>query len=64
VASPSAKLARMSSGARIDPELKEFIDTLLVPMLVRDALCELANENRLASGERAVAKSPRSGNAQ
>jgi len=52
------------SGPRIDPDLKEFIDTLLVPMLVREALCHLANENRLASIQCAVAKSPRSGNAK
>lgn len=41
------KLAMMP-GPAIDPELKEFIDECLVPMLVRDALAELRNEIHIA----------------
>jgi hypothetical protein len=48
--------------AAIEPELREFIDTLLVPMLVGAALRDLAEENRLALPALAVAISPRSGN--
>jgi hypothetical protein len=48
----------------IQPKLKAFIDELLVPMLVRDAMHDLKAENRLASTKLAVAKSPRSGEAQ
>jgi hypothetical protein len=46
----------------IEPELREFIDELLVPMLVRAALLDIAEENRLASPALAVANSPRSAN--
>jgi len=35
---------------KIEPDLKEFIDEVLVPMLVRDALRELSAENHLALG--------------
>jgi hypothetical protein len=46
----------------IEPELREFIDELLVPMLVQAALRDIAEENRLASTAPAVANSPRSAN--
>ena len=62
--SPVLKFRSHRPAPNIEPELKEFIDTLLVPMLVRDALHDLAKENRLASAETSVAKYPRSGNAQ
>lgn len=35
-------------GSQLDPDLKEFIDTLLVPMLVRDAIRELQQEKDIA----------------
>ena len=44
----------------IEPNLKEFIDEVLVPMLVRDALREIREENRVASALASVAESPRS----
>lgn len=47
-------------GSEIEPELREFIDEVLMPMLVRDALREIAEENRLAPALIAVAQSPRS----
>lgn len=37
-----------SRQAQLDPGLKEFIDTLLVPMLVRDAIRELQDEKDIA----------------
>jgi hypothetical protein len=46
----------------VEPELREFIDELLVPMLVQAALLDIAEENRLASPALAVANSPRSAN--
>lgn len=59
----SKKLVRFPS-AEIEPELREFVDEVLVPILVRDALRDLAEEIRLASAGLAVANSPRSGNAR
>jgi len=44
----------------LEPELREFIDDVLVPMLVRDALKELAPEIPLASVSAEVRESPRS----
>jgi hypothetical protein len=44
----ATKLVKMPSP-RIDPALKEFIDEILVPILVRDALKELLSENQIAS---------------
>lgn len=44
----------------IEPELKEFLDEVLVPMLVSDALKELAPEIPLASVSAEVRESPRS----
>jgi hypothetical protein len=46
----------------IEPELLEFIDEVLVPALVRAAMADLAEENRLASSAIDVANSPRSAN--
>jgi hypothetical protein len=43
----------------IEPELKEFIDKCLVPILVREALAEFQQENDIASGTRSVAQSRR-----
>ncbi len=37
-----------SSRAPIDPDLKEFLDSVLVPMLVREALDDIRAENVLA----------------
>jgi hypothetical protein len=42
----------------IEPELREFLDSVLVPMLVRDAISDLAKENLLAFAPGAVAHSP------
>jgi hypothetical protein len=42
----------------IDPDLKAFIDDLLVPMLVRDALKDIATENFLAPERSLMANSP------
>lgn len=56
----SAKTNPVLSASTIEPDLREFIDDVLVPMLVRDALREIREENRLASTRAAVAKSPRS----
>jgi len=39
-------------GPAIEPDLKEFIDECLVPMLVRDALKDAANEIHLAHSNR------------
>lgn len=55
----SKKLAALQR-AEIEPELREFIDDVLVPMLVRDALREIQEEKRLASTLTPVAESPRS----
>lgn len=41
----------------ISPDLKSFLDEVLVPMLVRDALKEIAAENSLASASMPVAHS-------
>jgi hypothetical protein len=44
----------------IEPDLKEFIDTVLVPMLVRDAVRELKPEINLACARESVGESARS----
>lgn len=44
-------------GPAIEPDLKAFIDQVLVPMLVADALKELSDEIRLAPASHAVAQS-------
>ncbi|HXX44605.1 MAG TPA: hypothetical protein VEJ38_07750 [Candidatus Acidoferrales bacterium] len=56
-----AKLASKTPSSVIEPDVKEFIDEVLVPTLVRAALRDLAEEN-LARPNLAVAKSARSGN--
>ena len=43
----------------IAPELREFIDAVLVPILVRDALRELSTENQLAPARANDRKSAR-----
>jgi len=53
---------RPKSAPTIDRDVKEFIDALLVPLLVRAALRDLAEEKALADPPLAVAKSPRSAN--
>jgi hypothetical protein len=37
-----------SRGAQLDPALKEFLDTIVIPALVKEYLSEHARENRLA----------------
>jgi hypothetical protein len=58
----SAKLVKMP-GPKIDPDLKEFIDEILVPTLVRDALKKLSTENHIASKPIDVAQSSERENA-
>lgn len=45
---------------KIEPELKQFVDECLVPLLVGDALKELAAEKSLAPTRPRVIKSTRS----
>jgi hypothetical protein len=52
----AAKLVEMKPV--IEPELKEFLDSVLIPMLVRDALSDLAKEKTLALERNVVAHSP------
>jgi hypothetical protein len=47
----------------IEPDLREFIDQVLVPILVRDALQKLSAENLLASVPALDGKSARSSEA-
>jgi hypothetical protein len=47
--------------ARIDPDLKEFLDEVLIPALVRDALRELSAEISVAARPRGVAQSAAEG---
>jgi hypothetical protein len=54
----TSKLATMP-GPAIEPELKEFIDKCLVPILVREALTELQQENHVAPDVKPVAQSCR-----
>jgi hypothetical protein len=54
---PKATGSGAVSSIRIEPELREFIDEVLVPMLVRDALREICDENRVAPGRPVVAES-------
>jgi|HubBroStandDraft_6_1064221.scaffolds.fasta_scaffold190033_4 hypothetical protein len=44
----------------LEPELREFIDEVLVPMLVSDALKDISAENQLAPPFSVVRESPRS----
>jgi len=50
-------------GPAIEPDLKEFIDECLVPMLVRDALKDAASEIQLARSDRVVRQCARRENA-
>jgi len=56
----NAKVAtfKRKSAPEIDPDVKDFIDALLVPLLVRCAIRDLEEENRLADSCSAIAKSP------
>ena len=56
----AAKIVRMP-GPKIEPALKEFIDEILVPMLVRDALQKLSTENHIAKQAPVVAQSDTAG---
>jgi hypothetical protein len=42
----------------IDSELREFLDDVLIPILVRDAVRELSSQNQLAPALLSVGKSP------
>ena len=44
-------------GPAIEPDLKEFIDEVLVPMLVRDAVQEIKNQIHIAPATMTVAQS-------
>jgi hypothetical protein len=57
---PTIKKLAVLPRPEIEAELREFIDDVLVPMLVADALREIQEENRLAPALAAVAQSPRS----
>jgi hypothetical protein len=48
---------RPKSDTAIDPDVKDFVDALLVPLLVRAALDDLAEEKQLAQSRPVVAKS-------
>lgn len=43
----SARSARL--GKRLDPELKSWLDSVIVPALVREYLAEIKSQNRLAT---------------
>lgn len=44
-------------GARLDPALKEFLDAVVIPALVKEYLSEHARENRLALVPQGVTQS-------
>lgn len=44
-------------GAQLDPALKEFLDTVVIPALVKAYLSEHEDENRLALVSRCVTQS-------
>jgi hypothetical protein len=54
----ATKLIKMRPA--IEPELKQFLDECLIPMLVRDGLRDLSTENQVARGIHAVASFTRS----
>jgi hypothetical protein len=56
----SAAKLRIARCPAIEPELKQFLDECLIPMLVRDALRDLAAEKQVAPSIHAVASLPRS----
>lgn len=54
----TSKLPTMLTPA-MEPELKEFIDKCLVPLLVREALAEFQQANHIAPDANPVAQSRR-----
>jgi len=44
-------------GAQLDPALKEFLDAVVIPALVKKYLSEHEDENRLALVSRGMAQS-------
>jgi hypothetical protein len=44
---PSARSARL--GKRLDPDLKSWLDNVIIPALVREYLAEIKQQNRLAT---------------
>jgi hypothetical protein len=46
-------------GPTIEPELREFIDKCLVPILVREALTEFQQENHVAPDMKPIGQSRR-----
>lgn len=57
----AAKIVKMREAHKaapdLEPELKEFIDECLVPLLVRDALKTIAQEKPVAQARSIVAHS-------
>ncbi|MGH9493532.1 MAG: hypothetical protein ACRD3B_00940 [Candidatus Sulfotelmatobacter sp.] len=51
----AAKIVKLKPA--IEPELKDFIDEVLVPILVRGAMREIAGENPVAPRREDVAQS-------
>jgi hypothetical protein len=53
----STKLVSMDRGRQspLTPELKGFIDRVIVPILVRDYLSEIAQEKQITHGREGVA---------
>jgi hypothetical protein len=43
-----------SPGARLDPALREFLDTIVIPALVKEYVREYERENRLALAPQSV----------
>jgi hypothetical protein len=43
----SARSARL--GKRLDPDLKSWLDNVIIPALVREYLAEIKQQNRLAA---------------
>jgi hypothetical protein len=43
-----------SRGARLDPALREFLDTIVIPALVKEYVREYERENRLALSPQVV----------
>jgi hypothetical protein len=56
---PIPKKLAVPSCPDIQPDFREFLDEILVPMLVRDALREISNEIDVAPALSIVGKSPR-----
>jgi hypothetical protein len=42
-------LAQRPSRKRLDPELKSWLDNVIIPALVRDYVAEMEKQNRLAT---------------